>query len=78
MPSAPYQPVSLDALRGDHANGDAVVTSNGSATGTKTRAIGPHWGPDPYEVHALRFWDGSQWTDQTADSVGDFLSSGWS
>jgi hypothetical protein len=30
-------------------------------------ATPPGWHPDPQGVKRLRWWDGTRWTDQTAD-----------
>jgi len=29
--------------------------------------VQPHWAPDPTRRHALRWWDGQQWTDNVLD-----------
>lgn len=44
--------------------------SDHTATGAGEPPRGqPGWHPDPWGQHALRWWDGSQWTDQVHDDA---------
>jgi hypothetical protein len=62
------QPVGGQPVGGQPAGGvgaaSAGVADPGAQAGGQPKA---DWYPDPQGVARLRYWDGTQWTDQTAD-----------
>ena len=56
---------------GQPAGGAPAATAAPAASGAPAGAGGgnpaPDWYPDPQGQARLRYWDGSQWTDQTAE-----------
>jgi hypothetical protein len=58
-----------DPLGGGQPAGTATATAGaGAATGVADPAAPKaDWYPDPQGQARLRYWDGAQWTDQTAD-----------
>jgi hypothetical protein len=66
----------LAFLRPENARLQQWVAAAGGAQnhGASTLGASPwatspeHWGPDPSGRHQHRYWDGSRWSDQVADS----------
>src|SRR3954453_2864792 len=45
----------------------AWCTLSAACTARGSHHVQPHWAPDPTRRHALRWWDGQQWTDNVLD-----------
>lgn len=47
--------------------GGTAPQAGGTAPVAQVSTTGAGWHPDPQDVGKLRYWDGQQWTDRTAD-----------
>src|SRR5438034_638647 len=61
-PAPPPPPAPLQASSRPEPSAPPAPPATSS-----TPSVAPGWYPDPHGQVRLRWWDGSQWTDQTAD-----------